>query len=78
MDEKLPLLPAGVSEFEEIRNKQRLYVDKTMYFPGLMDNAKALFLARPRRFGKSLAISAMDSFFSGEKDLFKGLAAGNS
>ncbi|MDR0620936.1 MAG: AAA family ATPase, partial [Deltaproteobacteria bacterium] len=75
MDGKLPLLPLGTSEFKKIRVKGRKYVDKTKYIPLLKEYGDVLFFARPRRFGKSLAISTMDSFFSGDKDLFKGLAA---
>jgi hypothetical protein len=37
-------------------------------------NAKVWFLSRPRRFGKSLTVSTLASFFSGEKGLFQGLA----
>jgi hypothetical protein len=71
---KRPIFPLGTSNFKEIRAKGKKYVDKTMYIPLLRRFGKILFLARPKRFGKSLAISTMDSFFSGDKDLFKGLA----
>jgi hypothetical protein len=50
-------------------------VDKTAYLARLIeDRTKTWFLARPRRFGKSLTVSALKSIFSGEKELFKGLA----
>jgi hypothetical protein len=75
MESRPPLLPMGQSEFERIRNEGRVYVDKTMYIPLLKDYSNVVFLARPRRFGKSLAVSTLDSFYSGEVDLFKGLAA---
>ncbi|MDR1109451.1 MAG: AAA family ATPase, partial [Deltaproteobacteria bacterium] len=75
MEKKLPLLPVGMSTFKEIRNKLRVYVDKTRYLPEMSDHGKVIFLARPRRFGKSLTVSALDSFYSGEKELFVGLAA---
>ena len=39
-----------------------------------MQVGKYYFLSRPRRFGKSLLISTMDAYFSGKKDLFRGLA----
>ncbi|MDR1111267.1 MAG: AAA family ATPase, partial [Deltaproteobacteria bacterium] len=71
----LPLLRIGTSSFKKIRAERRLYVDKTMYLPGLIDKGDVVFLSRPRRFGKSLTVSTLDSFFSGEKELFKGLAA---
>ncbi|MDR1109153.1 MAG: AAA family ATPase, partial [Deltaproteobacteria bacterium] len=71
----LPLLKVGTSSFRKIRAEHRLYVDKTMYIPELIDKGDVVFLSRPRRFGKSLTVSTLDSFFSGEKELFKGLAA---
>ncbi|MDR1110124.1 MAG: AAA family ATPase, partial [Deltaproteobacteria bacterium] len=69
------LLRTGTSSFRKIRTERRLYVDKTMYLPELIDKGDVVFLSRPRRFGKSLTVSTLDSFFSGEKELFKGLAA---
>ena len=52
-----------------------LYVDKTAWLAKLaMDpSAYFFFLARPRRFGKSLMISTLKAMFEGRKDLFKGL-----
>ncbi|MDR1110510.1 MAG: AAA family ATPase, partial [Deltaproteobacteria bacterium] len=70
-----PLLKTGTSSFKKIRAEQRLYVDKTMYLPELIDKGDVIFLSRPRRFGKSLTVSTLDSFYSGEKELFRGLAA---
>jgi hypothetical protein len=50
-------------------------VDKTAYLAELIEApGKTWFLARPRRFGKSLTVSTLKSIFSGEKELFKGLA----
>ncbi|MDR1109180.1 MAG: AAA family ATPase, partial [Deltaproteobacteria bacterium] len=74
METDLPILPVGMNTFKEIRDKLRVYVDKTMYFPELEKRGKVIFLARPRRFGKSLTVSTLDSFHSGEKELFRGLA----
>ncbi|MDR1111640.1 MAG: AAA family ATPase, partial [Deltaproteobacteria bacterium] len=71
----LPLLKTGTSSFRKIRAEHRLYVDKTMYIPELINKGDVIFLSRPRRFGKSLTVSTLDSFFTGEKDLFRGLAA---
>ena len=52
-----------------------LYVDKTAYFHRLIDSTdKCFFLARPRRFGKSLMITTLKEIFNGRKDLFEGLA----
>ena len=66
-------LPIGIQTFEEIRTEGYVYVDKTKYLVDLIDHGKIYFLARPRRFGKSLTISALDALFSGKKELFKGL-----
>ncbi|MDR1313283.1 MAG: ATP-binding protein [Deltaproteobacteria bacterium] len=75
MAKDLPVLPLGWSDFEELRQKNAVYVDKTMYFPKLLDKGKFVFCARPRRFGKSLTVSALDAFCSGRAELFRGLAA---
>ncbi|MDR1051540.1 MAG: ATP-binding protein, partial [Deltaproteobacteria bacterium] len=75
MIEMLPKIESGLQEFEEIRNTKKLYVDKTAYLPMLREHGKIIFLARPRRFGKSLTISTLEAFFSGRKDLFVGLKA---
>jgi len=41
----------------------------------MIDNGKIYFFARPRRFGKSLTVTALDALFAGKKELFKGLYA---
>ncbi|MCI6873401.1 AAA family ATPase, partial [Hallerella sp.] len=51
-----------------------IYVDKTALVHKLAEDGKVYFLARPRRFGKSLLISTLDDYFSGRKELFMGLA----
>jgi len=73
--EKRLKLPIGIYSFEEIRKEKYLYIDKTKYLVDLIDEGKIYFLARPRRFGKSLTISTFDALFSGKKELFKGLYA---
>ncbi|MDR1873621.1 MAG: AAA family ATPase, partial [Synergistaceae bacterium] len=73
---KLPKLPTGIQTFEKIREKGYLYVDKTKYLVDLIDNGEVYFLSRPRRFGKSLTVSTFDALFSGKKELFRGLHAG--
>ena len=51
-----------------------LYIDKTEEIYRLVSKHKGqFFLSRPRRFGKSLTLSTLESFFKGEKELFKGL-----
>lgn len=66
-------LPVGMQDFEDIRTKNFLYVDKTEYVWKLVNSSKSFFLSRPRRFGKSLFTSTLACYFSGKKDLFKGL-----
>ena len=69
------LYPIGMQTFSEIREEDFLYVDKTEYIYCMTHTSgKYFFLARPRRFGKSLLVSTMQSYFEGKKELFKGLA----
>lgn len=69
------LYPIGIQTFELIRKDNNAYVDKTRYVYDITHtNGKYFFLSRPRRFGKSLLLSTMKSYFEGRKDLFKGLA----
>lgn len=64
----------GIQDFSTIRKEGYLYVDKTQYISYLLDKGKYFFLGRPRRFGKSLFLSTLEYFFSGERELFQGLA----
>ena len=75
MGEKLQALPIGTYDFEKLRRRGHLYVDKTQRFQELITAGDWYFLSRPRRFGKSLTISTLDALFSGKAELFKGLAA---
>ena len=69
------LYPIGMQTFSEIREEDFFYVDKTEYIYRMTHTSgKYFFLARPRRFGKSLLVSTMQSYFEGKKELFKGLA----
>ena len=69
------LYPIGIQTFREIITRHLVYVDKTEYVYRMTHGSgKFFFLSRPRRFGKSLLVSTFHSYFSGEKDLFKGLA----
>jgi len=71
----LKLYPIGIQTFAEIRKNDKLYIDKTEYIYRMAQaGGKHFFLGRPRRFGKSLLVSTMQSYFEGKKDLFKGLA----
>ena len=67
-------LPIGIQDFEDLRNRGCIYVDKTSYIYKLTTEGKPYFLSRPRRFGKSLLLSTMEAYFLGKKELFKGLA----
>ena len=70
-------LPMGIESFEEIRKDGFYYVDKTGLIKMLLENwGKANLFTRPRRFGKSLNMSMLQSFFEigCEKELFDGLA----
>lgn len=72
--EKLQLLPLGVQDFSILREGDYLYVDKTSLVYELTHTQRAVFLSRPRRFGKSLLLSTIKYYFLGRKDLFSGLA----
>ena len=65
--------PIGIQTFSEIRKDGYLYIDKTDLVWNLAHEAKYIFLSRPRRFGKSLLTTTLDSYFQGRKDLFEGL-----
>ena len=71
---QLKRLPVGIQTFTEIINREMLYIDKTEYIYRMTKLSKYIFLSRPRRFGKSLLVSTLQSYFEGKKDLFKGLA----
>ena len=66
-------LPVGIQSFEKIRTDNFLYIDKTEYIYRLVHNNVPYFLSRPRRFGKSLLLSAMKAYWEGKKTLFQGL-----
>jgi hypothetical protein len=66
-------LPIGIQDFEYLRTNNFLYVDKTQYVYELTQFGKPYFLARPRRFGKSLFLSTLKAYFEGKKHLFEGL-----
>lgn len=65
--------PIGIQTFERIIRESYIYVDKTDLVWQLAHYATYIFMSRPRRFGKSLLTSTLESYFQGEKDLFKGL-----
>ena len=67
--------PVGIQTFSKIIENGYVYVDKTAYIKSLLNEGQYIFLSRPRRFGKSLLLSTLESYFEGRRDLFKGLAA---
>ena len=71
----IKLYPVGIQTFGEIRKRNLLYIDKTEFIYRMAHSGGCyFFLGRPRRFGKSLLVSTFDSYFSGKKELFEGLA----
>ncbi|MCL2833708.1 MAG: ATP-binding protein [Treponema sp.] len=73
---KLPI--GGIQTFSELRENYDVYVDKTMHIYNMASRYKAVFLARPRRFGKSLLCSTIEALFLGQKEYFDGLAVSNT
>ncbi|MEE3448900.1 MAG: AAA family ATPase, partial [Bacteroidales bacterium] len=66
--------PLGIQSFEKLRKNGCVYIDKTDYVYKLAySGTTAYFLARPRRFGKSLLCTTLCNFFEGKKELFEGL-----
>ena len=71
-------IPVGVSDFEKIREENYYYIDKTGLIVELLKDrpAEVTLITRPRRFGKTLGMSMLESFFDIRKDsqaLFEGL-----
>ena len=69
-------LPVGIESFEEIRKQDFYYIDKTHLIVDLMENwGKVNLFTRPRRFGKTLNMSMLKSFFEigGDTSIFDGL-----
>ena len=72
-----PKLPVGIENFEEIRKEGFYYVDKSYLIRDLLNSwGKVNLFTRPRRFGKTLNMSMLKSFFEldADKTLFDGLA----
>lgn len=68
------LYPIDTANFRKIRETGLVYVDKTGYIPMLTRAGTYYFLARPRRFGKSLFLDTLAEYFKGNRELFQGLA----
>ena len=69
-------IATDIYTFEQLRKRGYAYVDKTDNIWPLVNDSigTQFFLARPRRFGKSLLVSTLRSLFEGRRDLFHGLA----
>ncbi len=66
--------PIGQQNFKNLREAGCVYIDKTGYIEKIINSGhQYYFLARPRRFGKSLFLSTLEYFFKGERRLFNGL-----
>ncbi len=72
LENRLQDLPIGIQTFEELRNNNFLYVDKTKEVYELARIKTPYFLSRPRRFGKSMLCSTFKALFEGKKELFEG------
>jgi len=62
-EKKIKKIPYGVTDYEAIRKDNDYYVDKTAYLSKIEDAGKSLFFTRPRRFGKSLLLSVMETYY---------------
>ena len=65
--------PVGIQTFERVIKEGFIYVDKTDLVWQLAHYATFVFMSRPRRFGKSLLTSTLESYFKGDRELFEGL-----
>lgn len=71
--------PIGEQDFKNVRDGGFVYIDKTSFIETIIkEGGKYYFLARPRRFGKSLFLSTLRYFFEGKRELFDGLHIGSS
>ena len=69
-------IATNIADFETLRNRGQLYVDKTAHLHRLITDPSRtyFFCARPRRFGKSLSVTTLKSIFLGHRAFFDGLA----
>ena len=73
MEQLMRKYPLGIQTFERVIADNYIYVDKTDLVWELSHFATFVFMSRPRRFGKSLLTSTLESYWRGDKELFKGL-----
>ena len=69
--------PVGIQSFESVRTDGYVYVDKTPLIYKMITEGKPYFLSRPRRFGKSLLVSALAAVFEGRRELFEEITLKN-
>ena len=63
MEQQVKLVPYGVADFATVKEQNLYYVDKTMFIPELEKQPRNLFFIRPRRFGKSIFLSMLYSYY---------------
>lgn len=63
MEQQVKLVPYGVADFAKVIEQNLYYVDKTMFIPELEKQPRNLFFIRPRRFGKSIFLSMLYSYY---------------
>ena len=63
MEQQVKLVPYGVADFATVIEQNLYYVDKTMFIPDLEKQPRNLFFIRPRRFGKSIFLSMLYSYY---------------
>ena len=68
-------IATDTNDFPKLRESGCIYVDKTRFIHHMLSavGTSLFFMSRPRRFGKSLTVSALKALFSGRRELFKGL-----
>ena len=74
----LKKLPIGIQSIREVIEGGYVYVDKTKFALQLIESGKYYFMARPRRFGKSLFVSTLEQILGGNRKLFENYSIGTS
>ena len=69
MKQQVKQVPYGVSDFATVMSQNLYYVDKTMFLPELEKQPRNLFFIRPRRFGKSIFLSMLYSYYIPARNL---------
>ena len=68
------IYPIGIQNFESLRKDGYLYIDKTALIYQLVTTGRYYFLSRPPTLREKLALSTLEAYFQGKKELFEGLA----